>query len=368
MSEESKRSLASYFNLEDAPEKEGDTVDFQKEQPEKQEPPKQEPAKQEPQKEQAKQEDPFDAWRQAPEFKNLAELIEAQEGENLSEKINKFKATYEERTSKFEEFQQKEQEREEWFRQNKILESQEFKEKFEAPLRKHLDIFTGLLSEVDEDGKVKRDDIYMKLREHIINDGKDISSAQIKALFKSFSTQYKNKFGVEPDLPSIRDVIDSRSSLIEAAAKRNQAVQQWEELRQQDEENRKKQEREYKQTVTQNLVAEVKQKHKEWLKTVELDELEKFADKDTLIDAANEVRSETEQRVTAEDGDVAEYFPIAFKARLFDKLLEEHNKLKDYVEKRNKGVAASAPGVTPPPGKEDQREQHSESLIEYFKL
>lgn len=367
MSNEPKRSLASYFNLEDATEtnkvEPADQQDSQQQEPTQQAPTQQDPPKEEP-----KQEDPFDVWKQTPEFKNLAELIEAQEGENLSEKINKFKTTYEERVSKFEEFQQKEQEREEWFRQNKILESKEFKEKFEAPLRKNLDIFTGLLSEVDEEGNVKRDDIYMKLREHIINDGKDISSAQIKALFKSFSTQYKNKFGVEPDLPSIRDVIDARSALLESATKRNQAVQQWEELRQQEEENRKKQEREYKQTVTQNLVAEGKQKHKEWLKTVELDELEKFADKDTLIDAANEVWVETEKRITSDDGDVAEYFPIAFKARLFDKLLEEHNKLKDYVEKRNKGVVTSTAGVTPPPGKEDQREQPSESLLEFFKI
>jgi hypothetical protein len=266
-----------------------------------------------------------------PEFDELITLVQAEEGEDLPAKIKAIKTKYEQ-SSQIEELNKAHAEREAWYRKHKITGSQEFQEKFEKPVAKNLDIYSALMSEVDSEGNYKNEERFQKLRQSIWNEGAEITVPKIKAIFKAFSDQYKERFGAEPDLPSIKEVVDARDELLKAQQRKQTALEQWEQLREQETEQEKATVREQQQLRLSNALAETKDKFKGFKESLKHDDYS-FMPKE---DFDKIVTSFEQDFVGMAEGkikkEVADYLPEGLKARAYDKLMEEYKSLKKYVD------------------------------------
>lgn len=278
-----------------------------------------------------------------PEFEELVTLLKNEEGEDIPSKIKTFKSKYE-ASSKIKELEESDRAREKWFRENKILESREFKEKFEVPVAKSAEIYSALLGETDAEGNYRHEEIYTKLRKAIWNEGaQDMNAPKIKALLKSFSEQYAGRFGIEPSLPTIKEIIDARDNLILAQSKKLNAIERWEELQEQDKINSIARQRELQEVDKKNKTEDAKIKFKEfssklnagdypWAKEEDIQNKAKEFEKDFIGMVSGQVNKNTE-----------DYLPEGFKSRMYDDLLTAYRELKSFVDEKI-GHAPPKPG------------------------
>jgi hypothetical protein len=278
-----------------------------------------------------------------PEFEELVTLLKNEEGEDLPTKIKTFREKYE-ASSKIKELEDADRAREKWFRENKIVESREFKEKFEIPVNKSAEIYSALLGETDAEGNYRHEEIYTKLRKAIWNEGaQDMNAPKIKALLKSFSEQYAGRFGVEPSLPTIKEIIDARDNLILAQSRKINAIEKWEEYQEQERISLTARQRELQDTDRKNKTEDAKVKFKDfttklnasdypWAKEEDIQTKAKEFEKDFISMVSGQVNKNTE-----------DYLPEGFKARMYDDLLSAYKELRSFVDEKI-GHAPPKPG------------------------
>ena len=298
-----------------------------------------------------------------PEFEEILTLVQGATGEDVASKIKAFTGNYAQ-ASKVAELETENAKREDWFRKNQIVHSQEFQEKYALPVAKSLDLYSALMSEVDKDGNYKNENVYEKLRKSIWDDGNEMPTPKIKALLKEFSKQYTDKFGVEPDLPSIKAVIDARDDLINASKKKNNALEQWEQLREVETAQEKAKQLDHQSNVVKNTVAENKSKFatfKQQLQPADFAFVPQ-ADFEAIVDTFEK------SFIGMIDGSIKrqpeDYLPEGLKAQAYDRLLTEYQTLRKYVDDKLGG----GPKVKGAPPAQDQgkKEEKAGSLSEFF--
>lgn len=274
-------------------------------------------------------------------LEDIKGLIESQEGDSFEEKVENLKKGYELTTKQLQEIKEKEEEREQWFKQNQIQNSTEFKENYQKPVEKDLEYFNTLLSEVDNEGNFKNEDKFAKLREYIFNKGEDITLPKLKAIVNKFSEEYQKAFGEAPDLPSIKEIINARDSLVSSLEKRQIAVNQWEEIREREEKESEIKTKEERQKQLEVIKKDQDEKYKRFILDFDYDSVEDFFPQDEVKGHLSEIKGEIDKLINNERKDFTftEYLDIAVKAKMFDKLLNESKDLKSFVDEYKKGSA-----------------------------
>jgi hypothetical protein len=299
-------------------------------------------------------------------FEVLKPIILEEEGEEIGSKIANLATKHKEYKTKIGELTEKEKAREAWFRENQILHSREFQENYELPVKKSVDLYNALLGETDKEGKPVREDVWVKYRKAIWNDGKELTAAQIKAINKNFSDGYHQKFGDAPELPSIREIMDSRDELIDAQYNRIQAIQNWEKEVELRTAQQKNQETEREAEIRKAKEIENRQKYDVFKKEIKYDAYSEFFDKEVIDSKAEEMRIEFEDAMSGKNvPKLEEYFEMLHKAKLFDDLLNKSKELNSIVKEVKKGRREIGDGQ---PKEEERKKEEPGAMIKLFKL
>lgn len=300
------------------------------------------------------------------ELDDLLPIILEEEGDDISVKIKRVASGYKESKTKLTELEKKEQDREQWFRENQILHSSEFKDNYEKPVVKSLDLYNTLLGEYDAEGKPKRDEAWVKFRKAIFNEGNELTAPQIKAVIKSFSDQYHQKFGEAPDVPSIKQIMDARDDLIDAQINKVSALQNWSK----EQELRKAQQKNELDSRSEEIkraqIAENKEKLKEYKAKIKYDELTTVLEKEQIEAGYERMGQKFEDAMTGKEvPSLDEYFELLHKATLFDDLMEKSKGWKSVSDDVNKGRKPIGQGGPP---EERQKQEESGTMMKIFKL
>lgn len=302
-------------------------------------------------------------------FKSLEELINQQEGED---KIATFVSNAKGAQETLKSLKEKEEEREQYFQKVRITDSRLYQEKFQKPLLKSLDLYNGILGENDSEGKPKNDGMWEALRTTIYNEGKEVSTAEIRKMLSDFNKQYAQKFGEEPDLPTIKEVLDAREDLIRNRSRAAQAIQEWQ--KEVEDEERESASANIKKTTQQReiLTEQRNGEFKSFLGSLNLDQYGGFFDQEAVKDAATEIHNRVLGVVKGESADTMqypEYLDLYVKAKLFDKLMPEAAKMKKFMDEYKSGNPGSikTPGLKVEEG-ERKTDDGGESLGSFLNV
>lgn len=298
-------------------------------------------------------------WLDDAAVEELKPLIEAQEGDN---KVKAFVEKSKTVLTEWEQIQQKETEREQWFRQNKITSSQYFQENYQRPVAKALDLYNGLLGETGEDNKPRNEEMWAKLRETIFNKGNEVTVSQVKKMMSDYEAAYTKRFGQAPQLPTVKEVLDAREELIAKELKKIQAIQKWEEEQQELAESSKSQQLKKVAERRETSLREKDEIYKKATLGFDYKSVSEFFKEDAVKGKLSEVHERVTKIIKGEAPDLeyGEYLELYAKARLFDELLPKATEAKKFIDEYKQGNPGFIPSgggqheerdQTPAPGK-----------------
>lgn len=299
--------------------------------------------KQEEQQQQQQQEEPdYKAfyekynWINSDAAEELKPLIEAQEGED---KVKSFVDKSKQVLTSFEEIQKKEAEREKWFREHSIQHSREFHESYQKPVEKALDLYNGLLGETDDEGKPRNEEMWRKLRETVFNKGNEVTVSQVKKMLSDYSSAYTKRFGQEPNLPTVKEVMDARDMLIDRELKKLNAIDNWEAEQEQRQEQTKRATLEQIAERRKTIIAERDEQLKMVVRDFDYDQYKDYFQPDDIKANFSEIHDRVKRIINGEEKEIQynEYLELYAKAKLFDKLMPEAAKAKKFMEEYRKG-------------------------------
>lgn len=272
-------------------------------------------------------------------FKEVEEVVNSFEGETIDDKIKAFRAKYDGFEDELKQVRQKEEEREAWFRQNKITSSSEWNERYQKPLEKAKEFYVTTLGEVDSEGNPKNEKHFVKLREMIFNEGKEIELPKIKAILQKFSAEYRKAFGEDPDLPSIKAIVDARDEVVAKAVARQKSLDMWEEEQKAQASKAKTKAAEEAQTLREQKKIEISEDTITFAESFDYEPLSGFFEKDKIKETVNSIKEEVVQVISGDKEDInySQYLDLALKAKLFDDLLSKATKLDLYVKEHKGG-------------------------------
>lgn len=301
------------------------------------------------------------------EGKELLSLLEAEEGPDPKAKVVAFATKAKTAIGEVTELQKKEAEREAWFRDNQIQNSREYQDRYIAPVQKALDLYNGLLGEETQGGQPVNEEAYKKLRTAIFNKGNDLSVAETKALLRKFSDDYTAKFGKEPVLPTVKEILDAKTDLVAAEAKRLSALQNWEQEKKAREEAAKAKQAEDLKQKREGVLAQRREQHLEAKQGFNYAELSEFFEEAKVREAFDEQHGKVMAIIEGKAGDIEykDYLSTTVKAALFDQLLAKSKELKSIADdiKKSKKIIDIGSGN---PDAKKEGDKTGKSTREFF--
>ena len=282
------------------------------------------------------------------EFNELVPLIEGVDGADYKVKIKTFVEDHKKTKAEIDKLREQDAERERWFKQNQIQNSQEFNEKYAKPVTAAVDLYNATIGEHDAEGNPKNEQVWVKLREAVFNQGKDMNAAQIKALLQTFSKQYKDRFQEEPDLPTIKQVMEARESIVTAQSRKLQAIQEWDALQEQNKIARINQETLQQQETRKAKVVENAQKVKDFAASkFDRTPYEGIVDDAMFSDVTKEVDVMVREMTDGTSNpDLESFLYLTYKAKMFDKLLVSIKEDRSIAADYKKGLGDPGSGGT----------------------
>lgn len=312
----------------------------------------------------------------AEEKKKLEEKLRSYEGLESFKPLSKIKEYLEKKTGKnsidekdVEEFIERNKQRkkslssiEEKLKEKDLLikeldidKSDEYKNEFMVPLAEAKTALVSVISNFDNDKKIKHPELINSLYSVISKakeDGSPLNALEIKPILKEFSDKYKKKTGEDYDAPSVREVVDAVSQLNKKAQSAINARKNWDSIIEE-----KNKERAYNESLKREklLEQEIRGRNEiiyEIVESFDGDSFSGFVKKEDFEKTVRDHHKYFNSLLRKEEGVKPRGYKSLIeslaKADLFDKLLEELNKTREELSSekaKNKGSITFKGGI-----------------------